>query len=90
MDLGNPVGTIQAHGRTWPTYERPAFSVDVVGQIDAKEVESAEQVAVELRAALDRYGVTVRVYPVNVLSMSPEDQAEKTALDEKAIAAAFS
>lgn len=79
------VGTTAAHGRVWPLYERPAFNVDVLGSIDATTVESAEAVASELRSVLDKYGVDVRVYPVNVLFMSPEDQAEKKALDELAI-----
>lgn len=79
MDLGTPVGTNEERGRTWPMYETPAFSVDVVGHIDAKDVESAEQIAAELRTVLDRYGVEVKVSPVNVI-------AEKDSLDEKQIA----
>jgi hypothetical protein len=33
---------------------------------------------------LDKYGVEVRVKPVSVNEMTPEDQAEKNALDEAA------
>ena len=82
-------GTTTAHGRTWPLFERPAFSVDVVGSIDRDSVESAETLANELRAVLDKYGVGVKVVPVNVLLMRPEDQAEKNALDEAAVANNF-
>jgi hypothetical protein len=78
-------GTTTAHGRTWPMFERPAFTVDVVGSIDRDSVESAETLAIELRAVLDRYGVEVKVTPVIVLFMRPEDQAEKDALDEASI-----
>lgn len=80
-----PVGTSHAHGRTWPLYERDAFSVEVVGQVDANDIKSAESLAAELRAVLDRYGVTVRVYPVKVMEMSPEDKAEKEELDAQAV-----
>ena len=83
-------GTCTAHGRTWPMYERQAFSVDVVGTIDAQDAESAEQIASELRAVLDKYDVTVKVEPVSVFEMTPEDQAEKNALSEAALAKHFS
>lgn len=80
-----PAGTTYAHGRTWPMYSRAAYIVDVVGSVDASTVESAEKLAAELRIVLDRYGVEVKVNPVTVLFMQPEDQAEKNALDEQAI-----
>lgn len=78
-------GTTEAHGRTWPLYQREAFSVEVVGSIDAGDFESAELLQRELHDLLNRYGVKVRVTPVLVLEMSPEDQAEKNALDEQSI-----
>jgi hypothetical protein len=81
-------GTMAAHGHVWPIYERAAFSVDVVGSIDADSVDSAggaEVIAAELRAVLDKYGVGVKVSPVAVDFMSSEDQAEKDTLDEQAI-----
>lgn len=81
-------GTTEAHGRTWPMYEHEAFSVEVLGNIEASSVESAEDIRTELEAVLSKYGVTVRVYPVLVLGMSPEDQAEKEELDRQALAAA--
>lgn len=77
-------GTTEAHGRIWSMYEREAFSVEALGCISRDTVESADQLASELRAVLDKYGVEVRVEPVTVLFMSPDDQAEKEALDAKA------
>jgi hypothetical protein len=80
-------GETRAHNRTWPMYHRDAYNVEVVGSIEAHSAESAEQLRSELEEVLGRHGVTVRVYPVGVFFMSPADQAEKNALDEKAIAA---
>lgn len=77
-------GTTIAHGHEWPLYERPTFAVDVTGYIDAADLPDAEILAAALRAVLDRYGVKVRVYPVMVHFMSPEDKAEKNELDEQA------
>lgn len=82
---GQPIGTTTAHGRTWPMYEREAFQVEVGGSVSQDTVESAEALASELRTVLDKYGLSVEVVPVKVLFMSPEDQAEKNALDEAAI-----
>lgn len=83
-EVREPAGTVSAHGHEWPLYERPAFGVDIVGHIDAKDLGSPEVLAAELRTVLGRYGVTVRVYPVTVNEMSPKDRMEKLALDEKA------
>lgn len=80
-------GTTEAHGRTWPLYQREAFSVEVVGSIDASDFDSAELLQRELHVLLNHYGVEVRVTPVLVLEMLPEDLAEKHVLDEQAIAA---
>jgi RecJ-like exonuclease len=81
-------GTTTAHGRIWPLYEREAFNVTLNGSIDRADVESAEALKAELDAVLRQYGVEVTVEPVLVLFMSPEDQAEKNALDELALKAA--
>lgn len=78
-------GTTTAHGRTWPLYERSAFTVEVAGSIDAGDIESAEALKVRLLEALEPLGVEVNVSPILVLEMSPEDQAEKNALDEVAL-----
>lgn len=79
-------GTHQSHGRTWPLYQQEAFSVEVMGTINAQDFESAELLQRELHELLDRYGLKVRVVPVLVLFMLPEHQAEKEALDEAALA----
>jgi hypothetical protein len=77
-------GTLQAHGRTWPLYQRAAFQVEVIGTVDAASGDDAEALAGALRDVLDKHGVEVRVKPVSVSEMSAEDQAEKNALDEAA------
>jgi hypothetical protein len=79
-------GTRQAYGRVWPVYERPAYDIEIVGAVDAESVESAEHLENELREVLDKYGLTVKVQRVLVQELSPEDQAEKNALDQIAIA----
>lgn len=84
-DTYQPTGWLRAHGRTWPSYQREAFSVEVSGAVDKDSVESAEALASELRAVLDKHGLTVRVYSVTVDFLLPEDQAERTALDQLAI-----
>jgi sugar phosphate isomerase/epimerase len=77
--------TIQAHNRKWPLHAREAFSVSVVGYIERDTIDAANQVAEELRAVLDKYGVEVEVGPLTTMFMSPEDEAEKNALDELAL-----
>lgn len=84
-DLGEPVGTTAAHGRTWPMYERSAFQVEVEGQIAGLGRVHAERLLADLQQMLNPYGVTVKLTDVTVVFMSPEDQAEKDELDEKAI-----
>lgn len=75
-------GTTQAHGRTWPMYERQAYGVKVCGSINLASLPDAETLQMQLGALLNPYGMTVELYPVLVLEMTPEDQAEKNALDE--------
>lgn len=80
-------GTTTAHGKTWPNYEREAFQVEVSGVVDAESMESAEALRAELDQVLSRYGVDVRVEPVLVIYMKPEDREEKEELDRRALAA---
>lgn len=77
-------GITSAHNKTWPLYQRQVFSVEVLGSIDASDFESAELLQRELHDLVSRYGLKVTVTPVLVLEMSPEDQAEKHSLDDKA------
>jgi len=88
--MPEPIGTTQAHGRTWPLYEREGFQVEVHGIIDADDEHSANAIRDTIRLALEVYqnsDLDVRVVPITRLFMSPEDEAERDALDEKAIAA---
>lgn len=34
-------GTTQAHGRTWPLLEQPGYAIEVLGYIDAGELNSS-------------------------------------------------
>lgn len=74
-------GTTTAHGKTWPMYERRAYGLKVSGSIDAASRTEAMVLQAQLNALLKPYGMTVELYPVVVLGMSPEDQAEKNRLD---------
>lgn len=78
-------GTITAHNRTWPLYERAAFSLRVNGQVNKDKLEDAEALQAELTRLLGPYGVEVKLEPITVLFISPEDQAEKNALDDAVI-----
>lgn len=79
--MSEPTGTLTAHGRTWPLYNRRAYMVEVSGYLNIDDEQQAEALAAELRSVLARYGVTVSVSPVGVNFLSPEDQAEKDRLD---------
>jgi len=48
-------------------YERAAYQVQVIGQIDAGTVKNAESLKTELLSVLEQYGVGVKVNPVMVL-----------------------
>lgn len=75
-------GITTAHGRTWPMYERKAYTVEILGNVLP---ECAESLKAELLAIGERYGLTPKVRPLTVLFMLPEHQAEKNALDEAAL-----
>ena len=60
-------GTVQSNGQIYPLYERAAYQVQVIGQIDAGAVETAESLKTELLSVLEQYGVGVKVNPVMVL-----------------------
>lgn len=78
-------GTITAHGKTWPLYEHTAFSVEVNGSIPVESADSLEAMRDELDSVLNKYGVEAQIRMVQVLSLSPDDQAEKEALDAQAV-----
>lgn len=85
MNPGEPVGTTQAHGRVWPVYEKPAFSLEVTGVLEFETRNEAIGVETTLRDALRNYPVEIKLVPVTVLLMSPEDQAEKDRLDQESL-----
>lgn len=69
------MNTINEYGRTWPFQQRRAFDVSATIQYDDKD--TAQKRAAKLR----QLGFDVEVEPVAVLELSPEDQAEKDALE---------
>lgn len=77
----NQNGSIQAHGRTWPMYEREGYGTEISGTVPPGSVEAYRT---ELLALCARYGITPKVQPIMVLEMKPEDQAEKNRLDAEA------
>lgn len=79
-----PNGYTTAHGKTWPMWEREAFSVEIEGRIEVDSAKEAEDLKNDLLAALP-LGVKVNIIPVSVVAMSEEDQAEKDALDKAAM-----
>lgn len=76
------IGTDISYGKTWPLYERTGYHVDIVGCISADSVESAESVKKQLEEILKPYEVEVKVEPVTIVEMLPEDQAEKDRLSD--------
>lgn len=78
-------GTAEAHGKTWPLYERNGFRVETSVVVDSPE--SAEALKAQLEAVLSQYEGAVGCYSILILEMSPEDQAEKEELDRRALAA---
>lgn len=74
-----------AHGRGWPLYGRRAYALKVTGQIDKSDLYDPRALERSLAVLLEPYGVTVRLEPTVVVSMSPEDQREVFALDEQAV-----
>lgn len=93
MSLGTENGTVAAHGRTWPLYERPVTQATVIISINADEDNPLAQPDA-LRAALKGdlqllikggHEVDIKVEPVLRFVMSPEDRAEKLRLDEESL-----
>lgn len=78
-------GSIAAHGKVWPLYERSVYQVEVSGSIDADTLTDAKTLKQQLESVLSPHGLTVILKPLAILEMSPEDEAEKHALDEAAI-----
>lgn len=78
-----PTGSISAHGKTWPTYSREVVTIDVVGFGDASQ--NIEGLGPMIGSILRPYGYDVNFNRATLIEMSPEDQAEKNALDEKAV-----
>jgi hypothetical protein len=69
------MNTITEYDRTWPFQQRRAFDVSATIQYDDKD--TAQKRAAKLR----QLGFDVEVQPVAILELSPEDQAEKEALE---------
>lgn len=82
MNTQNGSQTHLSTGRTWPVYEEEAYDVQILGTVSLEVVEAFKA---ELLALCTRYGVTPKVRRVMNQFLSPEDQAEKNALDEEAI-----
>lgn len=92
-------GTMQAHGRTWPLYERLAYVLSPSGYLDFglagewRSEQEREKRERAIRLSLERYinkllepfGCKVTIEPRMLVEMSPEDRAEANALDEAAI-----
>ena len=74
------VGTITAHGRTWPTYQRQALFVRVSGSVEVSDETTGQ----ELVRSLVANGLQASVVPMMMEEMSPEDKAERQTLDAQA------
>lgn len=74
-------GTMEAYGKTWPLYEYPSYSVEVVGYIPAESADSMEALRDELDEVFNKYGVKAQIRLVQKLRLSPRDQAEHDTLE---------
>lgn len=77
-----PSGYISAHGRTWLTYSRQVYMVDLAGAVAEGDIEAVRQ---KLESAVAGSGLTLRITPVRESYLSPEDRAEKQELDRLAL-----
>lgn len=73
--------TYLSNNHTWPVYERDGFMVDIIGVFHTDE-ERLREAFSEIE---QRFGVRVNIKAVKEQFLSPEDRAEKNALDKIAI-----